>query len=211
MVNRFRIMWLQLRNIVGFSPSEVQFDRALPVFMKAVAQKRRERISILCSGRARLGAENARMSRDPFSGRVDLYREHADSLGKTFLESFKTIVVANCREIPSKSLPIMLNELNQIYSSAIQNARDSELHLAQSLGRQEQLKSFVVPIEHVYSDARSRHSDILQSEIEQFNLSTSTNRLQSRRKRTTSLVIQIISYVITFVLGLLMGKWRAGK
>jgi hypothetical protein len=212
MINRIRTTLLQVLNTIGFGSPEMQFDRAFSVFKKVLARKLPKRMSELSAGLAQLGATYGRTGKgDPISGRFDLFKTHSENIGNDFLDCLKKNILANCRNVPSGSVSAILKEISQIYLGAMVHARDAYSRYVHSIGRPNDLDVFYKPTEQTYSSALSSYTDLIQSEIEEFNLNSTHNKLEARRQKIIGLLIQAISYVLTFILGVLLGKWISCK
>jgi hypothetical protein len=212
MIRQLEKLLLGVRTSLGLDSPEQQFRSSFPVFQREQDRKLRQRITELYGGRQRLGSTYGTTGRgDPVSGRYQLYREHAERMGKDFIDSFKAIIAAHCSYISAESTRTLLQQLDRMYSRAMEDARRSDSRYLQSIGRPNDIDAFYIPTRGIYASALSRHRDALQSEISQCNLTASRQKLQSRRKRVIGLALQVLSYAITFLLGVVLGKLIAGK
>ncbi|GEM_PF-4849824 len=189
------------------TPNE-QFQKAYDVFEKEGTRSVREKIDFVKKEQNLwVKYSENKVAVDPYLLRLKSYDLLIEQIKETLLSNLETIIFTHCDEIKNENIVKIYKLISQIFNGQLHRATETESKYLASIGRSDQLKSSVLPIEDKFNNANSRIREIVESAIDQFNLNKRTQRREYNKKRQTEIINSVIKWVPSTAFATYLLKW----
>ena len=151
--------------------SDHDFNKAFEVFREEQIRCVRERATHISRERAtQTRAQGISGNVDPYVGRFSAYQSLTKHIGDDFVTNVEKILIPNRGEISNQDIQTVTQELQRIFVAQLDHAKGAETRFAISIGRQNDAKSMILPVEGLFTSALSSYRAKVVSVIKQSNL-----------------------------------------
>jgi hypothetical protein len=188
----------QIGLAVSSPSSDDLFAKAYDAFKTEFYRRSRAGATELARSRQRLAASpEFQRSASPFALRYKTYQDYVETIGSDFVACLKEIVIPHCGQLTPAQLQVIQQELRQVFSRRLEEAKQSESAFAASIGRSDNLRSVHLPVESLFNSTCSRYSEIVESTAKQSRLEDDRKRLKEQKDRRQEILKEVIKWGIT--------------
>jgi uncharacterized protein YjgD (DUF1641 family) len=190
----------------------VRFQKAFEVFKVAMSIDLEEKIDQLSKERSKWvrSAQNRGLT-NQLSNRSKYYDNLIQFISDDLLRNFKDIMLAHCEDIEKESLNTIHQYIIQVFRGQLNQAKESEKRFLISIGRNEILKSLLLPIESKFSTAISKNIESIGYIVGKFNLEKQTEKLAHNRKRQLEVINSLGKWLPLSAGGTYILQWLLSK
>ncbi len=186
--------------------SSRKFQEVLTVFQAELGRRKRERVDDHARALQRLARDPSyQRSGTPYVLRNELHQKFVEGLGQDFMNALESVIIQNCAKISIRDIETLKHEMRSLFNGYFEHAKSGEKSVTASLGYRGLLESVLAPLGSIYNLAMAKYLERLEARIAAANLQKATQRTQARREKLGDLGWKLVTYALTFLLGVALG------